>query len=169
MSDADSTSRILVTGSRDWDDEDIVREALRAALKRFPGATLVHGACPTGADFIADAIWASWFGSYSPERHPADWGRYKKRAGFVRNAQMVSVGASICLAFLNPCTKQNCPDEPKPHDSHGGAHTAKLAEANGIEVVRYRSYECPSMELSSGEQTLPFGSEAGSAHLARQS
>lgn len=46
--------RVLVTGSRDWPRPEIVRLALDAAFCEATNAgrlmTLVHGACPRGAD-----------------------------------------------------------------------------------------------------------------------
>jgi YspA, cpYpsA-related SLOG family len=50
------TFRILVTGSRSWDDIAVIEHALAVILARHPeGVLLVHGACPRGADAIAAA------------------------------------------------------------------------------------------------------------------
>jgi hypothetical protein len=48
--------RLLVTGSRTWDDPCTIGQALAVILVRHPGGVvLVHGACPRGADAIAAA------------------------------------------------------------------------------------------------------------------
>lgn len=135
MSDASSASRVLVTGSRDWDDVLKVLGVLTQVSLRFPGATLVHGACPDGADELARTIWTTW--RFPEEPHPADWQRHHKRAGFIRNAEMVRLGADLCVAFFMPCSKPNCKD-PEPHDSHGATHCAKMARAAGIEMIEVR-------------------------------
>ena len=48
--------RILVTGSRDWDDKTVIFDALSDVIDDTPmeQVTLVSGACPTGADAIAE-------------------------------------------------------------------------------------------------------------------
>ena len=53
--------RILVTGSRDWDDVTTIGAALEQALiDAGPRPVLVvHGACPSGADWHADH-YARW-------------------------------------------------------------------------------------------------------------
>lgn len=130
------TFRVLVTGSRDWTDHDLVRDALVQA--RWDAADLpmvvVHGACPSGADAIA-AWWCRQFDhlDITQEPHPADWDQYGKR---VRNAEMVALGAELCLAFALTCTKAMC-RKPKPHDSHGTTHCADLAKRSGITVRRF--------------------------------
>lgn len=129
--------RILVTGSRTWDDENAIRKAFGEiiSLRGPENVTVVHGACPSGADRLAEEIARAWTGM-TIERHPANWRDLGKRAGFVRNAHMVNLGADICLAFIDPCTKPTC-RKPKPHGSHGATDCADLADRAGIPVRRY--------------------------------
>lgn len=137
--------RILVTGSRDWSDIDLVRDALtHAVYQRFP-VTIVHGACPTGADAIA-SWWVRQFSrilDITEEKHPAqrhpnqDFGPWPA-AGPRRNAYMVGLGADLCLAFIGACTSGRC-RRPRPHASHGASGCADLAERAGIEVRRYEA------------------------------
>lgn len=113
--------RLLVTGSREWTN----RRRLYAELDKFysqfsTDLTLVHGHCPDGADHMADD-WALVMG-LTPERHPADWVQYNKRAGHIRNAEMVRLGAGHCLAFLTPGCR-------------GTVGCAALAQAAGIAVT----------------------------------
>lgn len=123
--------RVLVTGSRNWADRAVIDDFLTAlvAANIFHDRTtiVVHGACPTGADAMADD-WARWHSARSPlievERHPADWARYGRSAGPIRNAAMVNLGADLCLAFIRD-------------GSRGATGCATLAEAAGIPVRRW--------------------------------
>lgn len=121
--------RVLVTGSRSWDDHDTVRAALAVARWDAAGPmVVVHGACTSGADAIA-SWWCRQFArtkglGITEERHPADWERHGRRAGFVRNAEMVALGADVCLAFIRAA-------------SPGASHCARLAEEAGIPTRRF--------------------------------
>ncbi|MGH3568652.1 MAG: SLOG family protein [Pseudonocardia sp.] len=129
---APTPRRVLVTGSRTWTDTRIIRDALATAWGAGT-AVLVVGACPAGADTLAEACWRAWGGRV--ERHPADWARHGRTAGFLRNQHMVSLGADICLAFI----RDNSP---------GASHTARLAESAGIPVHRHRAPETrPAMPI----------------------
>ncbi|MEU1663633.1 DUF2493 domain-containing protein [Streptomyces sparsogenes] len=117
--------RVLVTGSRDWEDQATVWQALADAVRDIPAdceIVIVHGACPHGADTMADQ-WATKYGA-TIERHPANWRINGKRAGFIRNQHMVNLGADICLAFIR-------------NGSRGASHTANLAEQAGIPTKRW--------------------------------
>lgn len=131
-------TRVLVTGSRNWDRPDVVWESLDRIARELAEAgddelVVVHGACwptkrgPDGklvlesADYLAD-IWCRYRQHPLPvvcERHPARWSELGKRAGHVRNRHMVSLGADLVLAFLRD-------------DSAGTTGCIELAEAAGL-------------------------------------
>lgn len=131
-----STSlRVIVTGSRDWPDKSAVWRALDTIAPTTPGSslTIVHGACringkPAGADRDADE-WVrrnryrhGFRGCLiRAEPHPADWRRYRKAAGPIRNRHMVDLGADLVLAFVL-------------NHSSGTTGCIELARAAGIEV-----------------------------------
>lgn len=127
--------RVLVTGSRDWDDIPTLRRALNDVLTKLPNfatpVIVVHGDCPNGADrqasaWVQDAKDGPLF-AVSEEKHPANWrpaGQIDRGAGFRRNAEMVNLGADLCLAFIKD-------------GSRGASHTADLAEQAGIPVRRF--------------------------------
>jgi YspA, cpYpsA-related SLOG family len=113
--------RLLVTGSRTWDETAVIEHALAVILARHPeGVLLVHGACPHGADSIA-AAYAARTPGYRIEAHPADWRRHGRAAGQLRNAEMVTLGADGCAAFLRGV-------------SPGTTATIRLAQAARIPV-----------------------------------
>lgn len=138
--------RILITGSRSWNDYGSLIDAIVAAVQRHIAehpvlqhrltdwVTVVHGACPTGADAMADGF-CRHVTHWNVEAHPADWSKGRS-AGFERNAAMVSLGADVCLAFISGCTSPRC-HKPRPHPSHGASHTADLAEKAGIPTYRF--------------------------------
>jgi hypothetical protein len=124
--------RILITGSRDWDDLPTIGQAIEQAMidsGRQP-ILVIHGACPSGADQQADryARWLRGRGcAIDVKPHPANWrpnGIFDRSAGFRRNAEMVALGADICLAFVR-------------NGSRGASHTAALAERAGIPTRRF--------------------------------
>lgn len=88
--------RVLVTGSRDWDNESMMRRALN---EYPPGTVLVHGDAP-GADRMAQRIGRER--GFIDEPHPAKWRTHGKAAGPIRNDAMVGRGADVCEAFPGP-------------------------------------------------------------------
>jgi hypothetical protein len=91
--------RVLVCGSRHWEDRALLELTLSALAS---GATIIHGDCLTGADAMADR-WArntpiGWK-SRVIERFPADWKKYGGRAGPIRNQQMIDTKPDLVIAF----------------------------------------------------------------------
>lgn len=97
--------RILITGSRDWEDEGYVWRLLthyygvyyQDDQGNLQKVKIVHGACPTGVDHFTQG-WCDSFGA-DFERHPANWDLPNRMGGPVRNQEMVDLGARICLAL----------------------------------------------------------------------
>ena len=117
--------RVLVTGSRDWSDPNAARKMISDRLFDLAlesgdpsSIVIVHGAA-RGADRFAHQ--EAQKAGLLVEPHPADWERHGKSAGFRRNAEMVSLGADLCLAFWNG-------------KSNGAKHTIDLARNAGIPV-----------------------------------
>jgi len=118
--------RVLVTGSRDWSDPDLVVAALEAEAVGDPKMVVVHGGNGAGVDAIADR-WATERG-ITVEVHPARWNEEGKRAGPLRNERMVRKGADLCLAFIRD-------------NSRGAEDCARRAQAAGILTNIYREGE----------------------------
>lgn len=90
-----SGRRIAVTGGRHFCDQSLVTWAFRELGIGY-GDTIVHGAC-IGADTICARV-ARLFGA-DAEAHPAEWKKYGKSAGPVRNRQMLESGIGMLVAF----------------------------------------------------------------------
>lgn len=132
MSETTRLPRLLITGSRthQWTPYDshalliAVQEIVEKTQKR---PTLVHGGA-TGADTEA-ALHGQHLFNLQAEVHRADWKKYGRAAGPIRNKQMVELGADLCLAF---------PDHPQNQGSHGSRGTwncVDLAQQAGIPVL----------------------------------
>ncbi len=73
---------ILVTGDRNWTDYKLIYDI----LKPYKNVTLIHGAC-RGVDMMCDK--AAKELCFNIISKPADWNKYGKAAGPMRNTEMV--------------------------------------------------------------------------------
>jgi hypothetical protein len=95
---------VLVTGSREFRDEQLMRKAFVEnvdwAYEAGEEIVIVEG-CARGADEMSNRVaWLLYEDGAEIEHHPAQWAHWGNLAGHVRNQQMVDAGADICLAFF---------------------------------------------------------------------
>lgn len=110
---------VLVCGSRSWPDYSAVHRRLSALPYEDEPVTILHGAAP-GADTHADTA-ARSLGYMYVRRFSADWEKYGKRAGLVRNIEMLDERPDLVLAF-------------QVNGSRGTQHTINEARRRGIPV-----------------------------------
>jgi len=111
--------RVLVCGSRTY----AARETIYSVLDSRRPSVVMHGMAVDGADRIADD-WAM-VKECPVQRYRANWRELGKRAGPLRNIQMLEEGKpDLVLAFV---------DKPL-HESRGTAHMVKVAREAGIPV-----------------------------------
>lgn len=99
------SGRILVTGSRDWDNVARLSVALVLAIRyinyetRWRDVVIVHGGA-LGADTMAEMLAKEWV-HCTTEVHPYDPVRHHGDPRH-RNSEMVIAGADFCVAAYIP-------------------------------------------------------------------
>ena len=89
--------RVLVCGGRDFTDYVLVVETIMDIHIDSAITCIIHGAA-RGADTEAEN--AARHIGIPTEVYPADWDKYKKAAGPIRNAQMITEGKpDLVIAF----------------------------------------------------------------------
>jgi hypothetical protein len=107
--------KVLVTGSRDWTDYEPIFDRLSAC---DAGTVVIEGGAP-GADRLASH--AAWNLRLDHQRFPADWKKYGKAAGPIRNLAMLDESPDLVIAFQR-------------NGSRGTQHTVDEARKRGIPV-----------------------------------
>mgnify|MGYP001127612015 CR=1 FL=1 len=98
----DATEKtILICGGRGFDDWPLFKKVIGEHVGRFRGKNsnilIIQGGAK-GADFLA-RIYANCVG-FSHKEFPADWKKYGKAAGSIRNQQMLDEGRpDLVIAF----------------------------------------------------------------------
>lgn len=112
----ESPYRVLITGWRNWPEADKhwIWNELDGLWTRIPtdiadylppnSINIVHGKCPYGGVDLWAEQWARARGQLW-EPHEADWKKYGKPAGNIRNGEMVKLGADLCIGFPGPGSK----------------------------------------------------------------
>ena len=93
------TMRILILGSQNFSDFDLVRNTfslLIDPLSNPEDVTIVHGNA-RGADRVSGFI-AKEKG-YQVEAHEPNWNLHGKKAGPIRTQQMIDQGFDQCIVF----------------------------------------------------------------------
>ena len=103
--------KLAIVGSRTFDDYEVLKKTLDEFINQnfFTVNSIISGGC-RGTDLLAK--------KYSEENHidlitfQADWGKYGKQAGLLRNHDIVK-SCDVCIAFYDGV-------------SHGTAHDIRL-------------------------------------------
>lgn len=97
--------RVIIAGSRDFSDYDLLKTKLDYFLSKKVAdgykIVIVSGAAK-GADKLGER-YAKERGYYI-DSYPADWDRYGKRAGYLRNVEMANA-ADALIAFWDGVSK----------------------------------------------------------------
>ena len=94
-----ATFKVIVAGSRDFGNYKLLEQKLNRLLSAKVVAEdeiVVISGCARGADSLGE-LYAKTKG-YAVERHPADWDKNGRSAGYIRNEQMAEV-ADALVAF----------------------------------------------------------------------
>lgn len=116
--------RVLVCGDREWTDRDYIERVLSSLAPRV----VIEGHC-RGADQIAHR-WAEFSDAYSDSIElickPANWAKYGRAAGPIRNRQMADERPDLVLAFHDQIS-----------ESKGTADMLTVADERRIAYVLY--------------------------------
>ena len=113
--------RIIVCGSRDYNDRERVFSELDAIDEECGGIECVIDGQQTGADTLGNE-WAIERGR-AWERVPADWDRHGKAAGPIRNGEMILRKPDLVVAFPG---------------GRGTANMIKTARLNSVKVMEIK-------------------------------
>lgn len=115
--------KTIIAGSRSCLDYSVVKKAVRLSIEsgfQFPTCIVSGGA--KGVDTLGEKF-ADEFG-ISKEIYLAEWDKYGRRAGYIRNEEMAKVSDSL-IAIWDGC-------------SRGTKHMIDLAKKYNLRVYVYK-------------------------------
>ena len=117
--------RIIIAGSRTITDFKIVQKAVFQALhewkKTYSDVTEVFSGCAKGVDILGQ-IWSTKYGKQLL-LYPADWEKYGKKAGYLRNEKMAKLTDGLIAIWDGK--------------SKGTKHMIDIANKKGLKVFVY--------------------------------
>lgn len=108
--------KLIVAGSRGIVDYDLVVQAIKAFEKEFGKVTQIISGGAKGADRLGEKYANEH--SLTLVKFLADWNKYGKRAGYLRNEEMAK-NADACLCIWDG-------------ESKGTKHMIDIAERYGL-------------------------------------
>ena len=117
--------KIIIAGGRDFMDYNLLKEKANKILQetKVTHKIVIISGCARGADTLG-LRYASE-NAFDVEEYPADWNKYGKKAGYVRNVEMAE-NADALIAFWDGKSK-------------GTKHMIDIATERNlpIRVIRY--------------------------------
>ena len=112
--------KVIIAGSRGFSNYKLLKETCDKYLrekKKTHNVVVISGHA-RGADILGEKYASDE--DLDLEIYPADWKKYGKSAGFMRNEQMADIADAV-IAFWNG-------------ESHGTKHMIDIAEEKGLNV-----------------------------------
>jgi len=123
--------RVLICGDRDWTEKYPIYLTVEALYKKHGDNLVIINGLARGADSIADEIARKFLPDENVLGFPADWTKYKKAAGPIRNKQMLIEGQpDLVISF-----HQNI------EESKGTKNMVEQSRKASVPVVILRSQE----------------------------
>lgn len=117
--------RVLIFGSRTYPTSQFFFDVLNELHKEYGFTKIIEGEAP-GADTLAKVFGMVYHVPVEP--YPADWKKYGRAAGPIRNKQMLDEGRpDLAIGFI---------DKPLPL-SKGSRNMCIQARKAGIDVLLY--------------------------------
>lgn len=88
---------IIVTGSREFFDWRLLFSSLHPYSKSYEGLLLKYGDAKTGTDLYTDMYAEATQCNF--QKWDAEWKKFHKGSGIIRNHAMVDSGANLVLGF----------------------------------------------------------------------
>lgn len=108
--------KVIIAGGRDYNDYHKISDTCDKILT-YDQIQIVSGKC-SGVDYLGEKYAIE--NGYSIKEFPANWNKYKKAAGPIRNKEMAEY-ADILIAFYNGKSK-------------GTKNMITLAKKNNLEI-----------------------------------
>lgn len=109
--------RVIIAGSRGFSDYELLKNRLDYLLQNKRDVTIIsgtaRGAAQLGEKYAAER-------GYEVERHPADWDKHVKSAGYRRNAEMAEHSDALVVFWDG--------------QSRGTQHMINLATEKGLAI-----------------------------------
>jgi hypothetical protein len=86
--------KVLICGDRYWDDF----ETMLNRMRKLPSNTIIVNGDAKGADQMSTCI-AYQLGKMKVKRYPANWKKWGRAAGPLRNQEMLDDNLDICLVL----------------------------------------------------------------------
>jgi len=93
--------KVIIAGSRGFSDYELLKAELNILIHHKKVEEVVSGTA-NGADKLGEK-WAKEY-SFNVKQFPADWNKFGKRAGYIRNEEMAKY-ATHCVVFWDGKSK----------------------------------------------------------------
>ena len=116
--------KLIIAGGREFNDYESLSSKARLILKGFKRSEMmIISGTARGADRLGEAFANQY--NLQLMRMPADWQRYGRRAGYVRNEEMAVQGSALLACWDGR--------------SRGTKHMIDLATRHGLDIhiLRY--------------------------------